>query len=341
MPTTRFEGFAHAVVVAIALTIPGTAGAVATNLTLSTPTGPAVRTQVIVIDAGGDEVAREDTDDRGAVAFDLPDGSYRIRTRDGRESESFRVRGPGPLAIALPLGTGAAAATTTSSANPLGVQFDFEVGYDYWNGGASTQSNITGVALDTAHEKVDLDDHGVALMGRLHVPCETLGASVFLQAGGVATPGNRQHGARFGDPGATGLAMADLEYRGGAEIDAGARFAIPIGESEIGISPYGGFALEFYRAWLRFDETGVGSGSSSRDDGMQVNNLVFGANADFRPCRDGCGLYFFLGGGYKVPVGSRTLTLRDDTPGGFQGQARFKIDDGFFLRTGAGYRFGP
>lgn len=341
MPTNRFARIGYAVALMLALIVPGIAGAVATNLTLSTPAGPAVRTQVIVIDDGGKEVAREDTDDRGAVAFNLPDGNYRVRTSDGRESETFRVRGPGPVAISLPLAAAGAAAATTGSVNPLGFMLDFEVGYDYWNGGASTRSYITGVGLDTAHDKIDLDDHGVALMARLHFPCETIGGSLFLQAGGVVTPGSKKRGALFGDPGVTGLALADVDYHGGAEIDAGVRFGIPFNKSEFGISPYAGYQRDFYDLSLTFDERAFGYELSERDRSHQVNNAIFGVNADFRPCRDGCGLFFFLGGGYKVPLGSRNLTVHGDTPGGFPGEAHFRLEDSFFVRSGVGWRFGP
>ena len=349
----RLVASARTLACAAALFAPSIAGAVATNLTLTTPAGPAVGTQVIVIDTTtGKEVEKKETDRRGAVYFDLPEGSYRVRTSQG-ESSDFRVRGPGPVALTLPL-AGAAAATTATTAGwtPWKIWADAEVGFNYLSGGdvdMSAEINspfITAQGLTPESASGDFTQYGAWLGGRIHLPFSTLlpdsdcGASLFVQAGGVLGPDKDVSGASFGQQGVTGLAESDARYEGGWEAGAGVRIPVRLGGSELGISPWGGYAWDSYQYFLRYDETAFNFPLQIENKSRTVGSAIAALNIDFVPCRDDCGLFFGLGGGYKFALDGEDTSIEANTPGGFPGAATFEVDDSWFLRASIGYRFG-
>lgn len=353
----RLVSLTRALVCAAALLAPSVAGAVATNLTLTTPAGPAVKTQVIVLDAStGKQVEEKDTDDRGAVYFDLPEGSYRVRTSSG-ESKPFTVRKPGPVALTLPLAGGAAAATggaaaTSTGWKPWPVWVDAELGFNYLAGGdvdmtsEITSPFITAQGLTTESRSSDYTQYGAVLLGRIHLPLSTVlgdpdcGSSLFVQAGGVLGQDKNLSGARFGIPGTTGLAHSDARYEGGWEFGAGVRVPVQLNGSEIGFSPWGGYAWDDYQYFLRYDETAFNFPLQIENKTRSVGSAIAGLNIDFVPCRDECGLFLGLGGGYKFAVDGDKTSIEANTPGGFPGAATFEVDDAWFMRASIGYRFG-
>jgi len=327
---------------ASALLWPLAAGAVATNLTLTTPAGPAVRQKVIVLDAGGKKVEEKETDDRGAVAFDLPEGSYTVESEDGGRSSSFSVRKPGPVVLTLPLAGGAAAAATTTAASSKdGPAFDIEAVYRYTAGDVDSAAFIDGLGLEPESRSRNLTANGGGVTGRVHLPpCELIGGgTLYLEMGGMWYADGDKKGAQFGQEGFTGLALADTELDWTYRVGTGVRWGLPVGKSEIGFSPFAGFEFDRYDLSLKLDESAFGFEPTSKSKDPLVTSVALGGQIDFRPCRDGCGFYLFAGGGYKFALWNDEQTIIDDTPGGFPAGAAYEIDNRWYINSGIGYRF--
>lgn len=324
-----------------ALLWPLAAGAVATHLTVTTPAGPAVRQKMIVIDAGGKKVEEKDTDDRGAVAFDLPAGTYTVESETGGRSSSFAVREPGPVALTLPLTGGAAAAATTGVAGKIGPRFDLEALYRYTGGDVESAALIDGLGLDAEMRERNLTANAGGVTGRIHLPpCDMLGGgTAYFEMGGVWYADGDQNGARFGQEGFTGLALADTELSWTYRVGTGVRWGLPVAKSEIGFSPFAGFEFDRYDLSLKLDESAFGFEPTWKQKEPLVTSVALGGQIDLRPCREGCGFYLFAGGGYKFAVWNEDQTIQDDTPGGFPAGAAFQVDDRWYLNSGIGYRF--
>ena len=325
---------ARALAVLGAFAWPAIAFAVATNLTLSTPAGPVVKRQVIVLDASDHEVARKDTDDRGLVAFDLPAGSYHVRA--GSESSTvFRVTEPGPLGIALDLGVAAAAAASVP------WEFDLEAGYRYDSGSFSTRSAIDGLALDPVSESIDLNTNGGLLTGRIHFPVEFCGARPFFEVGGDIYGSTSRNGARFGMPGigGTGLNTTQVELQSSVFFGGGVRWGLPVGPSEIGISPTLGFTFDNGRLRSIRDESAFGFPVETENKGFTATRLTLGGNLELRPCREGCGFYLFAGGQYGFAISGSDASIEGQMPGGLDSRNEIRVGDRWQAQVGAGYRF--
>ncbi len=332
------RSFVSRLVLALAIAVmPSVAGAVATNLTLTTPAGPAVREQVIVLDAATDkEVERKESDDRGAVYFELPEGRYRVKTRSGGVSETFRVAGPGPVTLSLELGGAAAGA---ASAAGKGFELDLEVGYRHIGGDIDTTAHIDLPGWSLARQSVGIDTDGAVLTGRLHFPCEFANARPFFEVGGDLYPSADGSGAMFGTRGRTGLNTAEVELEGSLGFGGGLRWGFPVGHSEIGVSPTIGFNFDVGRLSAVYDETAFGFPLVRENKSFTTASAVFGGNVEFRPCRDGCGFYVFAGGNYRVPFWQDHIRLEGQTPGGFDGPVEAEVEGRWQAQVGVGYRF--
>lgn len=325
------------VVALVIAALPSIAGAVATNLTVSTSAGPAVREQVIVLDAATDkEVARKESDDRGAVYFELPEGNYRVKTRGGGASETFRVSGPGPVTLSLQVGGGAAGGAAAAG---KGFELDLEVGYRHIGGDIDTSAYIAIPGRSIAYESGGLDTDGAVLTGRLHFPCELIGSRPFFEVSGDLYPSADTSGARFGTQGQTGLNTAEVELQSSVGFGGGLRWGFPVGNSEIGVSPTIGFNFDVGRLRAVYDERAFGFPLVNDDMSFTTASAVFGGNLEFRPCRDGCGLYFFAGGNYRVPFWQDHVRLESDTPGGWYGPVEADLGGRWQAQVGMGYRF--
>jgi hypothetical protein len=339
------SAFAFVLVLALA---PLTAGAVATNLTLSTPTGPAVRQQVIVIDRStGKEVDRKESDDRGAVAFDLPSGgSYQVQTRSGYSSETFRV-GASPVNLALTLSAMSAGATT---AEALDFLFDLEVGYSYTGGSFDTSSFIdlgflTPPQNMPVSDSVSLSTNGAMVGGRVHFPVEVIHARPYFEVHGGIFPTVDRTGATFGWQGITGLNTTEVKLNSSVSFGGGLAWTIPAGPTAIGIRPSFGFAFDNGRVRSVLDEsaftnplTNMPYPITETNKSFTTTSAVFGGYLEFQPSAE-CGFYIFGGGHYRVPISGDDVDIRNLTPGGFDALNEVSVGNRWDAHAGVGYRF--
>lgn len=340
---TLVSRWLRGVAFASAVLWPLAAGAVATNLTLTTPAGPAVRQKVIVLDASGKKVAEKKTDDRGAIAFDLPAGSYSVQGEDGGRSSSFSVREPGPVVLTLPLAGGMGAAASTAGAEQhRGPRFDLEALYRYTAGDVKTTANIEGLGLDSSSRTRDLTANAGGATGRIHLPpCELIGGGTpYFEMGGVWYADAEKNGASFGLPGVTGEVLTDSELKWTYRVGTGARWAFPAGRTEIGLSPFAGFEFDRYRFSAKLDESAFGFGREAESVDKLVTNLALGGQVDLKPCEDS-GFYLFAGGGYKIALWNDKHTFNTETPGGFPASAGYDVKNRWYVHTGVGYSFWP
>jgi hypothetical protein len=347
MSITRLTS-AFAVLLVLAFT-PFTAGAVATNLTLSMPAGPAVRQQVIVIDTStGKEVDRKESDDRGGVAFDLPSGgSYQVKTSSGYASDTFRVTGTSPVHLSLTLSLAMAGATT---AEALDFLFDLEAGYSYTSGSFDTESFIdlgflTPPQNMPVSDSVSLDTNGAVIGGRVHFPIEWIHARPYFEVQGGVFPTVDRTGASFGWQGITGLNTTEVKLSSSVSFGGGLAWSIPAGPTKIGIRPSFGFSFDNGRVRSVLDESAFTNPLTdmpfpiiNTNKSFTTTSAVFGGYLELQPSAD-CGFYIFGGGHYRVPISGDSIQIRSMTPGGFDALNEVSVDHRWDAQVGVGYRF--